>query len=202
MSERQDLIIVDVESTGLDEHTHVPIEVAAVNLRTGEVLEFVPFVGADLLGAAEGDAMRINRYYERGVYKRTLPVTDTRIRYDQLFDMLRGHRLGGANPRFDAAMIRRGYAIASNPTGHYSSYELPPETWHHRLTDVCSYAGGVFRMDPAETPSLSEVCRLLGVENAEQHSALSDARATAECFRRARAIDITEHTNTEETHRA
>ncbi|MFD7247827.1 exonuclease domain-containing protein [Streptomyces massasporeus] len=202
MSERQDLIIVDVESTGLDEHTHVPIEVAAVNLRTGEALEFVPFVGADYLGAADGDAMQINRYYERGVYKRTLPGTDTKIRYDQLFDMLRGNRLGGANPRFDAAMIRRGYAIAKLfPAGHYSSFELPAETWHHRLTDVCAYAGGVFRMDPAETPSLSEVCGFVGVENAEQHSALSDAQATAECFRRLQAIDITLH-DTKEQNRA
>ncbi|WP_396902788.1 exonuclease domain-containing protein [Mycolicibacterium sp.] len=201
MSERQHLIVVDVESTGLDEHTHVPVEVAAVNLRTGEVLEFVPFIGADHLGAAEGDAMRINRYYERGVYKRTLPPADTANRYEQLFDMLRGQRLGGANPRFDAAMIRRGYAIATQPTIPPSAVNLPAETWHHRLTDVCSYVGGVFRMDPAETPSLIETCRLLGVENAEQHTALSDARAAAECFRRAQTIAITDH-DTKEQNRA
>lgn len=188
---KRDLIVVDVETTGLNEHLHVPLEIAAVNVRTGDVLEFVPFVDAVHLGAAEGDAMQINRYYERGVYQRALPPAETASRYEELWEWLAGNRFAGANARFDAAMLRRGYAIANS---YYSNSLMPPEPWHYRLKDLGSYAAGVLRLPEDEVPSLMGVCELVGVEHeAEAHSALGDARAAAECFRRLHAMTGTDH---------
>ena len=178
----RDLIVVDVETTGLEEHFHVPLEIVAVNTRTGDSLEFVPFVDAGHLGAADGDAMRINRYYERAVYKRTLRPEDTRNSYDELWEWLAGNRFGGANPRFDAAMLRRGYALA-----HGRTNMIPAEPWHYRLKDLGAYAAGVLALPEGEVPSLVDVCELVGLDPLDCHTALGDAMAAAECFRRLHA---------------
>ena len=177
----RDLIVVDVETTGLDTGYHLPLEVAAINLRTGEELYFAPLVSATALGAADGDALRINRYYERGVYKSMIRSgSDTSDRYNQLWKMLEGNTLGGCNPRFDAQMLCRGAAI---PTGDPNSLNTPhSESWHHRLADLAAYAAGTLALHPANMVGLDEICQRLGVENTEPHSALGDCRATTECF--------------------
>jgi len=38
-------------------------------------------------------------------------------------------------------------------------------------------------LQPYELEGLAHICDRLGVKNDEQHTALADARATAECFR-------------------
>lgn len=175
----RELIVCDVETTGLDTDVHVPIEVAAINFRTGEVVaNFVPWLDRKHLANANFQAMQINRYFERGVHQRMLGPRQTEEAYGQLFEALYGQTLGGANTRFDAKMLVRGYWLIGDED------EKPTEPWHYRLADVQSYAAGVWRLDPAEPPSLAEVCRRLEIENPAEHSALSDALVTAECFRR------------------
>lgn len=189
-AEKMDLWVVDLETTGLDETIHVPLEVAAVNLRTGELIEFVPFLHPTDLAAADPVALGINRYFERGVYKRALDAPATQTHYAQLFDALRGHRFGGANPRFDAAMLR--HALGRMQSGHVPGSAVPyrpaDETWHYRLADVCSYVAGALGMEPDDIPGMNVACELLDVINAESHSAISDAHAAVECFERARRI--------------
>ncbi len=183
----RDLIVVDVETTGLEVVRHVPIEVAAVNVRTGDVLYFVPFFHPYDKGQASDQAMHTNRYYERGVYKDMLSPDGTADKYEQLWEMLGGNTLGGANARFDAAMLRYGYSIRNtirSGSGGISSYDMAEEPWHYRLADLGSYAAGVLGSDPGEIPSLSALCAELNIENPDSHSALGDARAAAECFRR------------------
>lgn len=187
--DRPDLIVVDVESTGLDPREHVVIEVAAVNVRTGESLYFVPFFHPYDKSQASDQAMATNRYYERRVFKDVLSTGETANKYDQLWDMLRGNTLGGANARFDAEMLRYSNArqTAMRGTGgELRDFYFRPadEVWKYRLADLGSYAQGAIGNDPNEIPSLREVCDYLGVENDSAHSALGDARATAECFRR------------------
>lgn len=179
---RRQLIVVDVETTGTDPAQHVPIEVAAINLATGDELHFVPFLHPDNLAAADYDALRINRYFERGVFKQALPPAETRSRYEQLWEWPHDSRFGGANPRFDAEMLRHGYGRTSNSIGH--GYQLPEEVWHYRLADLGSYAAGVLGIDLADVPSLDEVREALGLDACEPvHSALADARNAAACFK-------------------
>ena len=176
MSERQTWV-VDVETTGLDISRHVPIEVAAVNLDSGEEIYFVPHLTDAQLLEADKDALRINRYFERGVYRDAAKSTaDGQHRWIYLWGRLRGGALAGANPRFDAAMLLRGYAIARG-------YEVL-EPWHHRLPDASSYTAGALGIHPGSLPGLDRCCALLGVDTCP-HGALEDARATAEVYRRA-----------------
>lgn len=172
------LIVCDVESTGLDPARHVPVEVAAINMTTGEELRFVPYVSRDQLGAADLRAMQINRYYERGLFAQECPFRETKD-WDSLWAMLRGNTLAGANPRFDAAMLVAGYASAQRAGGGYIA---PEESWHFRLADLSAYTAGALGLDPMDLPGLDRCCDLLGVTNEAPHTAMGDARATAACF--------------------
>lgn len=171
MSERH-LVIVDLETTSLDTATCWPLEVAAIDCVTGQALEFVPWVDDISLGKADKKALQINRYYERGAWENMAEMAETREFYRALHDMLRGHTLGGSNPRFDAAVLRRF---------------LGGEPWHHRLADLATYAAPALGRGPDNLPGLVDVCAALGVENSGAHSAMGDVQATAECFRRLRA---------------
>lgn len=178
------LIVVDVETTGLEER-HVAIEVAAVNVQTGEELYFVPHVTSTALGAADREALQINRYYERGIWAQmdNLAIT-TWAHWDQLRVMLLGNTLGGSNPRFDAPKLMRGINHWADRTKHL------PEPWHYRLADLSAYAAGALGLPLTELPGLYKVCELLGVKNEEVHSAMGDARATAECFRLLQSMTV------------
>lgn len=179
----RELVIVDIESTGLGTAFHWPLEIAAINLTSREELHFVPFIPASALGDANPQAMQVNRYYERGVWKDMLPNLDANQKhYNTLAEMLQGNTLGGANPRFDAAILAR----------------FVGEPWHHRLADVSAYAAGVLGLPLGDLPGLDKVCDALGVTNAEAHSALGDARATAECFRTLMALNSKGATNVQD----
>lgn len=171
MADYRDLVVVDVESSGLRD-TDVPLEIAAI-AANGALRHFVPCLGGWSLDRADPDALRINRFFERGVYKHQLSPEKTRERYIELHQLLEGNTLGGANPRFDAGMLSR----------RFTNYGLSPEPWHHRLADLSAYAAGVLSIPVTLLPGLDSVCTMLGVVNREPHSAMGDAQATADCFR-------------------
>jgi DNA polymerase-3 subunit epsilon len=162
------LVIIDLETTGLNVATCQPLEVAAINTVTGEELTFVPFVTKSALSEAEPMALKVNRYYERGVWEEMLPDEDTnRQYYGTLADILKGNTLGGSNPRFDAAVLSR----------------FTGEVWHHRLADIANYAAPAMGRPPHNLPGLADVCKHFDIVNHEAHSAYYDAQATAACFR-------------------
>ncbi|MEE3066538.1 MAG: 3'-5' exonuclease [Actinomycetota bacterium] len=178
------LIVVDVETTGLDPGVHFPLEVAAINVETREVLHFVPKLNRAILEHADPEAMQINRYFERGTWRNASTVEATVDAYKQLFSLLRGNTLAGTNPRFDAEMIRLGAAAAWTAASESGYSEIVgPEVWHHRLADLSAYAGPALHRAPNELVGLADVCEALGVTNSQPHTALGDAIATAECFR-------------------
>ncbi|MDV6979613.1 3'-5' exonuclease [Mycobacterium intracellulare] len=164
----RELIVVDTETTGLHAGAAI-LEVAAINVTSGEEMHFVPHVTREKLGAAQPAAMQINRYYERGLWRHALNAGDTEDAYWQLSDMLSGNTFGGCNPAFDAQML---------------GGVLPETDWHHRLADLAAYAGPALLLAPNELVGLADICERLGVQNNGEHTALGDARATAECFRK------------------
>ncbi|MBO0676859.1 3'-5' exonuclease [Mycolicibacterium sp. S2-37] len=163
----RDIIVVDIETTGLH-RAAVPLDVAAINLTTGAEFSFVPYVSREHLAEAEPTALKVNRYYERGVFERMLDPAASGSAYWTLKEWLKGNTLAGSNPTFDDARLPRWVA----------------EERHHRLLDLSAYAAGVLGTPPNELEGLHTVCERLGVVNEDPHSALGDARATAECFRR------------------
>jgi hypothetical protein len=91
-----------------------------------------------------------------------------RRNYQDLSKMLEGNTFAGSNPTFDSQRLKWHTNVV----------------WHHRLLDLAAYSAGVLRLPPNHLQGLEWVCKELGVENTEPHSALGDARATAECFRK------------------
>ncbi|QGJ93793.1 DnaQ-like DNA polymerase III subunit [Mycobacterium phage Hannaconda] len=186
----REIIVVDVESTGLGDGAAI-LEVAAVNLATGEEFSFAPYVMSDDLANADPKALQVNRYYERGVWARALDNERAALRYHELRQWLDGNVLAGSNPAFDARLLSRAQYITPS---EYIPFGMKPiarsfgQPWHHRLLDLSAYAAGVLGIPFEELPGLHKVCELLGVVNEEAHSALGDARATAECFRILRVL--------------
>ncbi len=165
----RNLIVVDLETTGLGPQC-APIEVAAINVDTGELLEFVPYV--ELSGAyIEPQAFAVNRYFERGVFHKMLNRGDTSDMWEALAVMLRDNTFAGSNPTFDAALVKRLLGVP---------------TWHHRLADLAAYAAPALGRDPSELPGLQDVLTALKIENRCPHSALGDAEATAKAFAKLR----------------
>lgn len=173
----RELIVVDVETTGLDPVRHHVLEVAAINVTTGDELYFVPALPVGALDDADGKALKINGYFSRDVYAHRLDTATSEGYWDQLWDWLDGNTLAGSNPTFDAAMINN--AQHWNASGRTTRRQSP---WHHRLADLSAYAGAALHLAPNQLAGLAQVCEALNVENGCEHSALGDARATAECF--------------------
>ncbi len=182
------LIVVDTETTGLDTSFHVPLEVAAVNVDTGEHMTFVPQTPRGAFDQAAGDALQINRYFERGLFAARLNYEATWRAYADLWKMLEGNTFAGSNPAFDAAMLLRGVDVTRMEAGMWDDSIPHRAPWHHRLADLSAYAAGILEYPPTELPGLNLVCQAVGVENDAPHTALGDALATAECFRRLRKL--------------
>ncbi|ATS92996.1 DnaQ-like DNA polymerase III subunit [Mycobacterium phage Superphikiman] len=186
----REVIVVDVESTGLGSDADI-LEVAAVSLSTGVELSFVPCVSMETFAKADPKALEVNRYFERGVRSRMLDAEETGRGYHMLREWLEGNVLAGSNPAFDAELLSRAsYAKTYSYASADDTVVYPPfgRPWHHRLLDLSAYAAGVLGIPVEELPGLHKVCELLGVVNEEAHSALGDARATAECFRILQAL--------------
>lgn len=179
------LVVVDCETTGLIPGTHLPLEVAAVNVTTGEELYFVPAFPKGTLDNAAGEALAINRYFERGLHAQRLGWVDSEMAWGDLWMMLQGNTFAGSNPSFDAAMITTGFAKTLDETGGGDNAwgRTAAPNWHHRLADLAAYAGPALLLAPNELVGLAQICERLGVKNEHEHTALGDARATAECFR-------------------
>lgn len=181
------LIVVDTETTGLTPGVHWPLEVAAANVTTGEEMRFVPMFPKGALDNASGEALRINRYFERGLHAERLNWRGSEVHWGDLWMMLQGNTLAGSNPAFDAAMITAGFAATITEThgdGDNAWGRSTAPNWHHRLADLSAYAGPALLLAPNELVGLAQVCEKLGVKHEDEHTALGDARATAECFRR------------------
>lgn len=160
--------VVDVETTGLLEH-HVPVEIAFWCLDDGTRGRFIPGFDATDLAAASPDAMRITRFYERGLHLEQRDVHGFQLL--AFHELMHKNVLAGSKPTFDAEMISRMFV----------RFGLRPDPWHYRLLDVGQYAQGVLGLPLAHTPGLARICSLLGIAGGD-HSAEADVTATGLAF--------------------
>lgn len=159
----RNLVVVDLETTGLSPERHMIVEVAWWNLATDKHGRFVPpHDVSHALAFGDLPALEMNGYRERLA---DAPQYDG---YEELYAELAGNTFAGSNPAFDTAFLRR------------VTFATP---WHHRLADLAAYAAGAFALSPGEMPGLADVCERLGVHNPTAHTAEADVRATGQCFR-------------------
>lgn len=152
---------VDVETSGLYSHCHVPVEVAWWHLQSDDRGVFVPAHDvAHVLKEGDPKALEINKYRERLQHAKQDDGTEV----DRLERLPLGNTLAGSNPRFDAQFL----------TEH-----LMYEVWHHRLWDLASYAMG--RLNLTYQPGLADVCKRLHIPVGD-HTAEGDVTATGQCF--------------------
>lgn len=184
------LVVVDVETSGLDPARHSVVEVAWWNLTTDARGHFIPpHDPSTVLAEAEIEALRVNRYVDRIPGEQQDWKNEELARLHEQFydwgdnDVLR-HTLAGANPAFDAAFLAVLFGNLEYHDGR--------RPWHHRLWDLSAYAAGVLGLD--ELPGLARVCELLDVAPPD-HTAEGDVTATGLCLRalqqRARATTTT-----------
>lgn len=166
----RDVIVVDVETNGLDVERHQAVEVAWWHLGTGERGRFVPWHHvSEVLGNADVEALRINLYLDRLADE---PQDLFGRAAKELAKHLDGHTLAAANPAFDSKFLRK----------MFRSYEGLAPSWHHRMLDLSAYAAGVLGIPPTELPGLATVCEALDVTNPAPHTAEGDVTATGQCF--------------------
>lgn len=165
MSARQ-LIVVDVETSGLIPGHDVAVEVAWWALETDERGCFIPVHDtAWVLQEGDPQALKLNGYRERLAGQ---PQDETEVKAARLTNVLTDNTLAGSNPAFDLNFLPdAGVGVARR---------------HHRLSDLSAYAAGVLRIPPTELPGLAAVCDLLGIKNTAPHTAAGDVDATGRCF--------------------
>lgn len=179
----REVILVDVESSGLDPEVHTAVEVASWNLDTDSRDCFIPPHNiSEVLAGANVYALRLNRYIDRLAAPHMQDHNGDRARL--LAEQLNGNTLAGSNPAFDAVFLRRMF-------GTYYGREfagLVEWTWHHRMLDLSAYAAGVLGLPAGDLPGLAKVCELLDVPALPDHTASQDVTAAGLCFRRLAAI--------------
>lgn len=173
MEDRGPIIVVDVETNGLDPTIHQAVEVAWWNLDTGERDDFVPSHSVpDVLWSADLKALQVNRYIDRIADRAgELAGEPGAERVVRMLDELAGATLLGSNVRLDAAMIQKLFA----PHMRGDS----PEPWHYRLWELGPYAAGVLGLD--YLPGLAELAKRAGVDEPD-HTAAGDVTAAGEVF--------------------
>lgn len=177
------IIVVDLETSGLNPKTHSAVEVAWWNLTTDERGCFIPpHDVSKVLAAAEIKALQINRYIDRIADQ---PQDVDHREAERLLTQFRGYKhfppeplpqaatLLGANPRIDAEFLRRVLSVGGR------------EPWHYRLWDISAYAAGVLNLD--YVPGLWDICEALDIEH-NDHTAEGDVTATGLCFKELRAM--------------
>jgi hypothetical protein len=152
------LCFIDTETTGLDPRIHQPYEVcfwredaeAPTTMWLPHTLEF-----------ADAQALRIGGYFDRD----QAPWRDDGVAREHLIDMLRGVTLVGANPGFDAAMLRRF---------------IGTEVWHYRFINISDGAMWLFGWDrPRSLLDTAAAVRDAGYDIPNpDHTAEGDVRTT------------------------
>jgi DNA polymerase-3 subunit epsilon len=171
----REVIVVDVETSGLRRDVDIAVEIAWCNMTTGQAGSFVPVHDvAWVLANGDPEALRLNHYRERlaGAEQDVHGVG-----WHNMREQLTGNSWAGSNPAFDTHYWHKAYG--------------PDVYWHHRLVDLAAYAGGVMGLPLAELEGLEAVCEKVNVVNRAPHTALGDVYATARCFHAIQAIRAT-----------
>ena len=169
---KHDLAFVDIETTGLNVTKHEIIEIGCVitdyKLKVKE--EFEIKIKPERIENANKTSLKINHYNTKD-WENASELKDTlKIFSKKVEDCI----MVGQNVAFDSGFLE--YNFARNNLVN---------TMHYHRLDTISIAWTKFHNDENfEHFSLREMCKYFDIENKNPHSALSDARATYELYKK------------------
>lgn len=163
------MIVIDLETSGIDPTQHGILSLGAVDYDTGET-----FYGECRLGSHQTfteEALRINGFTVEQIADRT---KQSSVQLYQKFlkwcegrkKLLGGHNVGSFDLQFLLKVHSKQRKIKSFP-------------FHYRTIDLHSIAYCKYK----ESLSLSKICQYLGIEPEPKiHNALTGASKTCECL--------------------
>ena len=175
----RDLVFVDTETTGLDARTHEIIEIGLIRVSQnwqGENPEFAVVsqwsvkIHPRNIATADPDPLRVNGYNVAD-WSEAVTIEEALKTFVEKTD---GAIMVAHNVAFDAGFLDT----------NFSKYGIVNKMHYHRL-DTVSMAYSVIRNTPPVVRySLAELCKYFGIVNENPHSALADARADFEVFKK------------------
>ncbi|KKQ35313.1 MAG: Exonuclease RNase T and DNA polymerase III [Candidatus Nomurabacteria bacterium GW2011_GWB1_37_5] len=175
---KQNLAFIDVETTGLDPDKHEVIELGCVlisqnwngNKPEFEVLEEIEFkIKPEHIENAEPVALRINGYDPAA--------------WVFAYDLKQAMEVFGKKTA-DAIMIGHNVCFDYGFVDKAFKKSGVENKMHYHKLDTISIAFAKLHNGEADKFSLNYLCNFFKVENKKAHSALSDARATYEIYKK------------------
>lgn len=169
---KHNLAFIDIETTGLDVIDHEIIQIGCV-LTTPDlqvIEEFELKIKPEHLEYADPTSMKINHYKEEEWVDAMTLKEAIRLFAVKAKDTI----MVGQNVAFDAGFLE-----------HAFSKNKMKNSMHYHKLDTISIAWAKFHNDiDFEHFSLREMCLRFGIVNEHAHTALSDARATYELYKK------------------
>ena len=169
---KHNLAFIDIETTGLNMIEHEIIEIGCLiaDQKLNVLEEFELKIKPEHIENANKTALKINRYNEKD-WEAGYSLEDAiKIFSEKVKDCI----MIGQNVAFDSSFIE--YALAKLKSVN---------TMHYHKLDTISIAWAKLHREPdLDHFSLREMCKKFGIENKNPHSALSDARATFELYKK------------------
>jgi DNA polymerase III alpha subunit (gram-positive type) len=169
---KHNLAFIDIETTGLSVIEHEIIEIGCVitDLSLNIIEEFEFKIKPEHIENADKVALKINHYKE----KDWIDAYDLSKAMKILSKKVKDCIMVGQNICFDSGFIE------------YNLEKLKlPSTMHYHKLDTISIAWAKFHKETDFSHfSLREMCKHFDIKNENPHSALSDARATYELYKK------------------
>ena len=169
---KHNLAFIDIETTGLNVLEHEIIEIGCVLTDPSfkVIEEFELKIKPKTLENADPVSMKINNYKEEDWKNATTLKKAMEIFTKKVKDSI----MVGHNVSFDSLFLEYAYAQTSIPN-----------SMHYHKLDTISIAWAKLHREPdLEYFSLREMCVRFGIKNERAHTALSDARATFELYKK------------------
>jgi DNA polymerase III epsilon subunit-like protein len=180
----QNLAFIDTETTGLDIEKHEIIQLGCVvvsqtpGASNGEVYDIVEEFELKIKPAriedADKTALRINGYNEADWVLGYTLAEAMQIFANKTKDAI----MVGHNLPFDFAFITKAFAT----TG------VENKMHYHKLDTISIAFAKAKKRDDINRFSLRSLCEVFKIENTRAHTALADARATFELYKRLMAL--------------
>ena len=166
------LAFVDIEATGLNVLRHEIIEIGCVlaTPELGVIEEFEIKIKPERLEDADPVALKISQY-DAKKWKKSVSLEEAmKLFSDKTKDTI----MVGQNIAFDSGFLEYAFAKTGLQNKmHYHKLDTISIAWAklHRSPDLIHF-------------SLREMCERFGIKNKNAHTALSDARATYELYKK------------------